>query len=82
VSEERRQQVRREHIDSDIVRCTQHGSSPFCWIQSNGEHINDSRCHCLSSSPASCPVDAHRREAGFNLDLLNLVKRKGGTKKQ
>ncbi len=63
--------------DGEIVRCTRHGESPFCWVQSNGQHIDDSHCQCLTDSPASCPVDLHRRDAEPYLEFSNELK-KGG----
>ncbi len=66
--------------DGEIVRCTRHGESPFCWVQSNGQHIDDSHCQCLTDSPASCPVDVHRKDARVRSEVFYLVTKKIGKK--
>ncbi len=71
----KRQEVSGGQMRTEIVRCTRHGQFPFCWVQSDGEHINDSRCRCLSDSPVSCPVDVHREDAEPYLDFSNKLKK-------
>jgi hypothetical protein len=46
-----------------LIPCTEHGSSPYCYIQQNGTHINESKCTCRRSSvyySTCCPVDLHK----------------------
>lgn len=68
------------HMRAEVVRRTRHGESPFCWVQSNGEHIDDSRCQCLSHSPARCPVDRHLKDARVRPEVFNLVTKEIGKK--
>ena len=70
----------RERLSSKIVRCSQHGESPFCWVQSGGEHIDDSRCQCHTDSRAECRVDVHRKDARVHSEVFYLVTQMVGKK--
>ncbi len=66
-------------VEDRVLRCAEHGSAAFCWVQDDGTHIDDSLCRCLTESPAGCLVDVHRRDAKDQDDLLQRIK-KGGKK--
>ena len=72
--------MRGGRMESEVVRCTRHGESPFCWVQRDGAHVNDSHCLCLTKTLADCPVDVHRRDAGHRSEVFHLVSKKGGQK--
>lgn len=54
-------------MSGEMVYCTEHGPSSWCYIQADGSHMDIKRCRCQWVPAPDCPVDAHRQEAKSHL---------------
>jgi hypothetical protein len=57
----------------ELVPCHKHGPSLWCYVQSDGSHLDLEACLCLSYPSRSCPVDAHRAAAPLPVETYDLA---------
>jgi hypothetical protein len=46
-----------------VVPCSNHGTSAWCYVQFDGSHMDSDRCRCLLQPRADCPIDVHQAAA-------------------
>lgn len=46
-----------------LVSCSEHGNSSWCYVDTNGSHVDFEQCLCLWEPYRECPVEAHARAA-------------------
>lgn len=51
-------------MSGELIPCTEHGESSWCYIQDDGSHIDSEECRCFVHHSADCPVDEHRHQQG------------------
>ncbi len=64
---------------SYIIYCSEHGKSAFCYVNSDGTHIDSELCCCYGTSSVNCPVEGHsqsakRRQAEKERKLREMLK--------
>ena len=43
-----------------IIPCDLDGETAWCYVQSDGAHLDKSNCSCLTIPSERCPIDKHR----------------------